>query len=287
MNQYKNKGQSIAEFLVSLAFFVPVLLFIPTLANMLLVQTTAHKASRYIAWERTAYSAHDLKSGEKLADDVRQRFILGENQGFGSGSVSASPGWLDFKTNTSMIDLISGVATDVASSESATKGNNNASAWLADRGGLEDPDNAIQLDTLQTAKLSIPLSSDLSVLQNTRAVDAWHFENDPNAPLQPPMDEVAKTSRFYIASSSALVADGWTSANEAMFHDRVSGINSVSRKFQNFWENTSGVSSILSGLGLREINDILFTNPDGKQASLDMVDPEQSVNLPSGLKEYK
>ncbi|NPU93452.1 MAG: hypothetical protein HPY82_16190 [Gammaproteobacteria bacterium] len=293
MKQHKSKGQSIAEFLVSLAFFVPVLLFIPTLANMLLVQTTAHKASRYMAWERTAYSAQDLKSDEELANEVEQRFILGENQGFGSGQTSVAAGWMDFKTRTSMVDLISGdlasgVATDVDSFESATRLKQNASAWLADKGGLDDPANAFQLNTLQTAKLSIPISSDLSILQPTRPVDAWHYERDPDSTTAPPVDEVAKTSRYYISSSSALVADGWTSANDEMFHDRVSGMNSISRRFQNFWQNTSGLSSLISNLGFDEIGDNLFTNPAGRRASLDMVDPEQSLNLPSGaLEEYR
>lgn len=287
MNQHKSQGQSVAEFLVSLAFFVPVLLFIPTLANMLLVQTTAHKASRYVAWERTAYSAQDLKSGDELSLEVRERFLLGENQGFGEGDVGTSAGWRDFKTRTSMIDLTSDVSMDVDSSRSATAGNQNASAWLADRGGFSDPSNAIQIDTLQVARLSIPLSSELSILQSTRPVNAWYYENDPDADSDPPMDPVAGASRYYIGSSSALVADGWTSVNDAMFHERVSSVNTISRRFQNFFENALGISGLLGSLGFDEINEKLFISPEGNRASLDMVDPEQSLNLPSSLKEYQ
>lgn len=284
MNRYM-KGQSIAEFLVSLAFFVPVLLLIPTLANMLLVQTTAHEASRYVAWERTAYSSADLKSGDEMAAEVQDRFLQSEDAGFGIGVPDASVvRFRDFKTSTSMIDFASDVGMNVDSTRSATAGNQNTSAWLANRGGVLDPSNAVELDTLQSAKLTIPLSADLSLVQPTRAVNAWHYEDDGEA--SPPLDPVAGESRFYIASSSALVADGWMSVSDEMFHDRVYGINTISRAAMNGYEN-SFVSSILSSVGFDEIPDRLFISDDGKRASLDMVDPEQSLNLPSSLKEYE
>jgi hypothetical protein len=277
-----NKGQSIAEFLISLMFLVPAVLFIPTLANMLLVQTTAHKASRYVAWERTAYSAGDLKTSEELEGEVQQRFYVDEDLGFGSEPTEARVRWQDFRYRTSMVDYDSGVRMDLSASESATEFNTNASAWLATgQGSLEDPHNAIVLDTLQISKLSVPISSELSILRPVEktAEAAWFHDRDAPLP-DAPEDPIAHQNRFYVASSSALVADGWASANDAMFHDRVSGVNSISRRFQNFWENTLGLSGTLQVLGFDEIPRRLFTNPEGRRASLDMVDQEQSRNLP-------
>lgn len=276
-----SRGQSIAEFLVALMFLVPALLFIPTLANMLLVQTTAHKASRYVAWERTAYSAGDLKSSEDLEGEVQQRFYVDEDLGFGSEPTETRVRWQDFRYRTSMVDFSSGVRMDLGSSESATAFNTNASAWLAGAGGLEDPHNAIEIDTLQISKLSVPISSELSILRpmEKTAEAAWFHDRDAPLP-DAPVDPIAHQNRFYVASSSALVADGWTSASDDMFHDRVSGVNSISRRFQNFWENTMGLSGVLQTLGFDEIPRRLFTNSEGRRASLDMVDPEQSLNLP-------
>lgn len=286
MNRYRDsKGQSIAEFLVALAFLVPALLMIPTLANMLSVQTAAHKASRYVAWERTAYSTADLKTANELEEEVEQRFFVGEDQGFGSVPSEIWERWRDFKTKVSMVDIGDegqpGVAMNLDGSRSATAGNSNASAWLAGRGGLDDPNNAIELDTLQVAQLSIPISSELSILQTSTPVNAWHQDPDAVSNIETPQDPISGQSRFYVASSSALVADGWTSIHDNMFNDRVSSVNTVSRPFMNFWENTMGLSGLLTTVGFDEIPRILFTNPDGRSASLDMVDPEQSLNLPA------
>ena len=51
----KQSGQAVTEFAVALMVFIPLVLFIVIIANMLHVQTTAHKAARYMAWERVAY----------------------------------------------------------------------------------------------------------------------------------------------------------------------------------------------------------------------------------------
>lgn len=276
-----SRGQSIAEFLVALMFMVPALLFIPTLANMLSVQTAAHKASRYVAWERTAYSAGDLKSGEDLEGEVQQRFYVDEDLGFGSTPTEARVRWQDFRFRTSMVDYSSGVQMDLSVSDSATSDTYNASAWLALPRSVSDPHNAIELDTLQVSKLSVPISSELSILRPVQnsAASAWFHDRDAPLP-DAPEDVIAQQNRFYVASSSALVADGWTSASDEMFRDRVAGVNTISRGFQNFWENTMGFSGLLQTLGFDEIPQRLFTNPDGRRESLNMVDTEQSLNLP-------
>ena len=285
-----SKGQSIVDLVISMAFLVPLLLMIPTLANMLSLQTEAHKASRYVAWERTAYSNADLKTAEDLSTEVQQRFFVSSENGFGDTVSSAfvSP-WRDFKYNTNMVDLARGVAMDVEQSRSATGASQNASAWLAGKGGRYDPANAVQLDTLQSSRLSIPLKSRNSMLEATRPTDVYHVELDPANDPEAPVDPVSGEEGFYLASSSALVADGWAPANETMFHDRVNGMNSSARGFQNFWQNnalTRGVRNVFD-----EFGEHMFTNPANDSLSFDMVDSQQSLNLPTSqpnnLKEYQ
>lgn len=281
------KGQSSIEFLVSMAFLLPVVLLLPTLANMLLVQTETHKAARYAAWERTAYPVNQLKTASNLSQDVENRFLRRPAERFAnsSNSQAAVTTWTDFRYNRTMVDFTSQqvVATQFRQPRSATADSQNASAWLAGRGGQNNPNNSVQLGSLQSTGLSVPLRSDTSLLQATRPHDALYFENDPgNAPVVP-FDEVAQRNRFYVSSSSALVADGWAAGNETMFRDRVSDVNRRFQNFQDFYQN--GVVSRGLALMFGELNEHMFVNSANERESFNMVDSNQSTNLPAYLKE--
>lgn len=278
------KGQSMTEFLVALAFFAPIMFMLPTMANLLSVQTEAHKASRYVAWERTAYSVHDLRTEDELAEDIETRFLTDPESSFGiDGKSTFKPAWRDFKNpDSSVIDVVNqSVVVNRDTSRSATADSENASAWLAGRGGRANPANAVQLDTMQTAKLSIPLNAEASVFQVTRNVTGWFHEEDLQNARALPADPIAGTNRLYVASSSALVADGWAPSNEQMFQDRVEGMNTLTRPFQRGWEGLLGpVANIFD-----ELEDRLYVGPTVRD-SLIMTDSRQSGVLPSNLKEY-
>ena len=280
------KGQSSIEFLVSMAFLLPIALLLPTLANMLLVQTEAHKAARYAAWERTAYPVDQLKTTNNLSREVEDRFLRRSTERFvNTNSQATVTTWNDFRYNRTMVDFTSQqvVATQFGLPRSATATSQNASAWLAGRGGQNNSNNAVQLGTLQSTRLSIPLRSDTSLLQATRPRDALYFENDPgNAPVVP-LDAVAQRNRFYVASSSSLVADGWAAGNETMFRDRVSDVDRKFQNFQNFYQN--GLVSRGLALVFGELNEHMFVNSADERESFNMVDSNQSTNLPAYLKE--
>src|SRR3990167_3363011 len=147
------KGQSSIEFLVSMAFLLPIALLLPTLANMLLVQTEAHKAARYAAWERTAYPVDQLKTTNNLSREVEDRFLRRSTERFvNTNSQATVTTWNDFRYNRTMVDFTSQqvVATQFGQPRSATATSLNASAWLAGRGGQSNPNNAVQLGTLQS-----------------------------------------------------------------------------------------------------------------------------------------
>lgn len=269
----RQKGQSSVELLVSAAVIVPILLLLPTLANMLLLQTETHKAARYVAWERVAYPQDQLKSGSDLADEVEDRFFRFGTQGFG-GSASVTDQlapWQDWgrrvadrnSEDASLVQLDGSVGARVDSSRSATANHVNTSAYLAGRGGS----SAIQLDTLQSAEISIPLRSENSLLQLGTT----------------PRDPVSGDNRFYLRSSSALVVDSWVPANDQVFASRVRDIGGRERSFLSAYQDNP-VSRGLSGL-FDEIGDHLFVNTPGTDSPFDMVDPNQSLNLPSYITE--
>lgn len=264
----KMAGQSSVELLVSAAVIVPLLLLIPTLANILLVQTEAHKAARHVAWERIAYPEGNLKNAAAYESEITQRFLRYSKLGFGA-SASVADGetdWSDFGRQTDavtqrrphLVDYDSGVKVDVAGSRSATAGYANASAWLANRGGP----NGIQLDTLQTGELSIGIRGDSSLLAGALS--------------SPSLDPVSGEPRFFVRSSSALVADSWTPPNDAAFHDRVGGIGRGLRNFAGFHGSLTNWARPI----FRELDDHMFVSTPGTDSPFDMVDPEQSTRLP-------
>lgn len=269
-------GQSSVELLVSAAVIVPIVLLIPTLANLLLVQTEAHKAARYVAWERTAYPEARLKDSDDFAAEVQDRFLRYASSGFGgslkdpdSVHVRVESPWRDWgrpqpvPSSVGLVDHESGVAVSVATSRSATEGYINASAHMANRGGA----NSVQLDTLQSGELSIGIRGDSSLLAQSLSA--------------PSADPVTGVSRYFIRSSSALVVDSWVPPNDAAFHDRVNGLGGGTR-------NIGGLHAPVTALFrpiFQELNQHMFVDTPGTTSPFDMVDPEQSTRLPAYLKQ--
>ena len=89
-------GQSYIEMVISLLVLLPLLLMLPTMANLLSVQTEAHKASRYVAWEQTAYPIDARKLESVLGDEVEERFIEAPRSGFGDNVDAFRSPWRDF-----------------------------------------------------------------------------------------------------------------------------------------------------------------------------------------------
>lgn len=278
------QGQSQIEFLVALAVLLPFAILLPTLANLLLLQTEAHKSARHVAWERSAYPNNQLKTSEQLSVDVEDRFLKYSGAGFNPNAVVDETAWRDWKTLNTMVDYPRDVVLKMELPSSATAGYVNASSWLAGRGAGAGPNSAIELDTLQSGKVSIPLRGDISILQVTRPITAWTAEPDPLNQPDVPIDPVREQAGYYLKSSSALVADGWVAPNSAVYHARVSGIGGGRRSGLSIWAGLTGASAVAGTF--REMSEHLYVNTPGTSSSFDMVDPNQSVNLPSGLKRY-
>ena len=266
------RGQSSVELLVSAAVLVPIILLLPTLANFLLAQTEAHKAARYVAWERTVYPEDQLKSGEQLAAEVEDRFYRYAQSGFSGESPVQNVPWRDWGSPNpndqarSIIDYDRSVSASVDTSRSPTEHFRNSSSWLAGRGGQ----NAVSLDTLQSASLVVPVRSDSSLFQSMVG----------NVPVDPVTGEPG----YVFRSASAIVSDSWVPGNEQVFKDRVGDIGGGIRSFTRWYENNP-LTHFASGW-FREIPDHLFVDTPDVHSSFDMVNPEQSQILPADLKIY-
>ncbi len=56
MQQSYSRGSSITEFIIIMAFFVPVMFAMPLIAKYADIKSKTIEASRYAAWERTVWS---------------------------------------------------------------------------------------------------------------------------------------------------------------------------------------------------------------------------------------
>lgn len=263
-------GQSAVELLVSAAVIVPLVLLIPTLANLLLLQTEAHKAARHVAWERVAYPQTHLKESGDYEGEIEERFLRYSRAGFGdSVSVVEQTPWRDWGADQddtesgTLVDYGGGARVSVASSRSATAGYINASAYLANRGGA----NAVQLDTLQSGELSIGIREGSSLLAHSLS--------------SPSEDPAAGEPRYSIRSSSALVVDSWVPPHDAAFHDRVGGIGGGIRNIAGLH---APITQVLRPI-FQELDEHMFVDTPGTNSPFDMVDSEQSSRLPNYLKQ--
>lgn len=262
-------GQALTELLVALAVIVPLFLLIPTLANYLDVQTTTHEASRYVAWERTVYSAAE-KSPDQVRQEVQELFVESEETGFSTGNKNAvRERWADFggdnvAARRSIIDndksvavtdvqVIDGVAIqDIATSVRAMNGLRNSSAFDANSLGRND--------------VSLPLRSNASLLRDSDTPD----------------DLIAGEQRFHTKSAVAILSNGGgvprnaqafkaTMDNDVVRHDgRRLGL-----------VQAPGYAAGLL-LGAREVTSIM----GGPLASRSTASENLSTQLPYGLIQY-
>lgn len=74
------RGQALAEFLVTLVALLPLFFIIPMIGNYLDLRSSVVQAGRYAAWERTVWlgdsnSAAKAKSDGDIQNEIRERFF--------------------------------------------------------------------------------------------------------------------------------------------------------------------------------------------------------------------
>lgn len=261
-------GQAISEFLVALLWLVPFAIGFYTLAQMWNVQITTSKAARYMAWERTAYDDQAYQS--KVNDltelgfkaEVSSRFFSNGGVGFGENSTGSSRQWLGWVTDQSMVDMTKGVelrapsATDTAKNDANSFLDNRMGriTWMKDRGGVE-------LNTANGAILSVPYSQ----------ADVYTLSDGPTANPE-------------ATASYMLISDSWAPGSEQIYSSRVQEVRSrlVTGAHRLFLDVTSRP---VAG-AFQELNQKLYVNQNSRADSFEMVSPEQSTALPSGLGFY-
>ena len=215
VNMELSKGQSISEFIVTMAVLVPLLLALASFANLLTLSTETAEAGRLAAWERTVYGddLNDAALQAKIADNIREVYLDERFTDFGPGKQ------LDTNNLPSIVDrTVNGgqpVSVNLPGTIVAGTGMVNEGTRLVNqiRGGTQGTTNMV----MQSPEISIAVNENYSLL---KMVSFDHYRKavatDPGVT---PYDQVAGRAQFNIASQSALIANGWMPSSEEDLQD--------------------------------------------------------------------
>jgi len=103
MNGNQSMGSSTVEFLVSLAFFVPVFIAVPMIGKYIDFKQKNIEANRYAVWERTVWAGpqgrwndnENTKTEDQIATEIDQRFYGSQMQGMASKKITENKLWVD------------------------------------------------------------------------------------------------------------------------------------------------------------------------------------------------
>lgn len=237
-------GQAMTELIVTAAVLVPLLLMLASFSNLLDLNTTALKASRFAAWERTAYSTNNSTSAE-LDKSIKKnidRLILNRNwTDFGPGkALAGSPSMLK-KT------VVDGEDSYVAIRESTSK------VAFADNGTpSRSADNVFKFDpeALSSSEISIPINGDYSLF---KAVKMLNYRQVEYTNLDAPQNDINGAMEFSVGGSDALIANGWLPTDDDDFQSRVSKATVDGSTLGSFEQAAIFGSGAISWLGFQEM----------------------------------
>lgn len=99
------RGQAMTEFLISMAFFVPVFITVPLLGKYIDLKQNTISANRYAVWERTVWSdaragwndGENHKSDNSIGREIQWRFFGHPLQSVGASGATMNTLWRDYK----------------------------------------------------------------------------------------------------------------------------------------------------------------------------------------------
>ena len=209
------KGQSVSEFIVTMAVLVPLLLVMASFANLLTLNTETVEAGRLAAWQRTVYKesdefgVDDAYIRDEIADSINEVYLQKNYTDFGPGkalNTTALPSLVDRSVNGGPVSVRTPTPTEI---DGIAMVNNNTR--LVQSLGEALTNSA----TLQSPEVSIAIDSDYSLLKAVKLTGyrTATYENPENLPF----DRVAGRNQFHTSSRAALIADGWMPGSSSNF----------------------------------------------------------------------
>lgn len=238
--KFKNfSGSAMTEFLVSLAFFVPLFVTVPVIGKYISFKQKNIESNRYAVWERTVWADpqgswndnENTKKDDTIATEVDGRFYGSQMQGMASKQITNSQLWVD-RNGNNMLTL-------------PVKGKNRITVTL---GSDVSPINDEGTDNL--AYKGIPfigngMSKITGVLNSTLGQVLSDCEDIPGVDLKNGMNLGSQTfssitvsavmknlvpasnvidpanSKLTFTSSGSILSNAWTAPTEDIFKERV------------------------------------------------------------------
>lgn len=246
------KGQALAETIITAAVLGSVLLASATLYQLMQADLTANKAARLAVWQGVLYtglSKEDMES--RFEETLRKTLMKRDIKDLIHQSAAPLVGEVDdiyYK-----YDQVDPTYTYPS----------NRSSAIANRAGLND-------NTISGITLSIPLNSDAEIFKLSKPKNVTL---NSTTDMTPGYDPLADTYRYHLTAKAALLSNGFVPKNEAEFTSAVSDISGDGAPLTFFetWRNS------LNFFGFKEIK------PAIGDAGVSTVAQDQSRILPAQL----
>lgn len=266
---HKNRGQSISEFIVTMAVLVPFLLLIATFSNLLNVSHEAAEAGRFAAWERTVYQTSETFNfteenlTDRLKKNLKEVYLSREYIDFGPGKDLTS------STIPSLVDTSAEFGLSTPSNLVGALGDiHNKDTDLAANLGFSS--NAA---SIVSPRVSLPLNEDMSIVKLMKQLN---YRQSTYIDGTVPEDTIAQDQRYNISSHSALLASGWSPVGADQFFKNTSEAAFDGKALKRF---ESG-NMLMSFLKFREAK--FARTEDG----LSTTAPDQQDILPADLLQF-
>ncbi|MCG8314444.1 MAG: hypothetical protein MI976_14650 [Pseudomonadales bacterium] len=212
-------GQSISEFIVTMAVLAPLLLTMASFANLLSLSTETVEAGRLAAWQRTVYQPNaefgftNADALEKIEDNINGIYLSRNYTDYGPGKE------LDTSSLPSIVDRDAdgGQPVSIRIPTSSVSGTGMATEYtrLSERLGFASGGGTSA--ALLSPEVSIAIDENYSLFKR---VGFENFRQNNYEDMSTPDDLIAGRPQFNMSSHSAMIASSLYAASEEELDSR-------------------------------------------------------------------
>jgi len=234
----KKKGSATTEFLISLAFFVPVFISVPMIGKYIDFKQKGIDSTRYAVWERTVWADpqgrwndnENTKTDAKLGLEVDRRFFGSQKQGMASSAITDNQLWVDRTGKKFLVTPPKGTnRVTVTAGEGVSPVKNQLVDELAYKGipVLGPAFNTLTNLTNSTLGRFIPGCKDFPGVDFKRGMNLGSrtyssITVQANAKNLLPIQGASNANNnLTFTSSGSILSNAWTAPTEAIYADRV------------------------------------------------------------------
>ncbi len=255
LSRRKASGTATTEFLVSLAFFVPLFVTVPVIGKYISFKQKNIESNRYAVWERTVWADEqgrwndneNTKSDDGIAREVDRRLYGSQIQGLSSSSITDNNMWSDRNSERMLALATKGkhritvsLNADVSpvkdhfTDNLAYKGipyigdgmskitevvNSTLGNFVSDCKDIPGVDLKKGMNLGSKTYASITVSANAkNILPSVNNGDSQIIliENEKE-----PKTTIEDKKHFTFSSSGSILSNAWTAPTEAIFNERV------------------------------------------------------------------